>query len=91
MSIVLQDELFEVQECPLVVDFLSDLNTRFPCVLRGESSTLGTLGTLNDEREDKSLLQDGTGKNLFLNDDLELDSTRVRLGPEEGCIDQSNF
>lgn len=40
---VLDDELFEVQESPLVRDLLPDLDDCLPCVFRGELRTVGTL------------------------------------------------
>lgn len=83
-----QDQLLQKQEGSLVVDLLPDLNARLPRVLGGKPGTLRTLGTLDDEREDKGLLEDGSGEDLLLNDDLEFKSTGMRFGPEERGVDQ---
>ena len=91
MSIVFQDELFQPQESPLVRDLLSDLHRRLPCVLRCETCTRWTLTGVDDEHELESLLQDGIGKNLLLDGDFDLDSSRMRFGPNKRCVYQSNF
>ena len=91
MSIVLQDQLLQPQECPLVRDLLPDLHTRFPCVLRGQSSTCGTLSGVHDEREDESLLKNRVGQYLLLDGDFDLDSSGVRFSPDERGVDQADF
>lgn len=88
VSVVLQDQLFQEQEGPLVVDLLSDLHTSLPRVLGSEPSTLGTLRTLYDQHEDKCLLEDCAREDLLLDDDFEFESTGVGLGPEEGSVDE---
>lgn len=66
VSVVLQDQLFEEQERPLVVDLLSHLHTGLPCILRSQPGTIGTLSTVNDQEQDKRLLQDGVGQDFLL-------------------------
>ena len=83
VRVVLEDQLFQEQERPLVVDLLPDLHACLPRVFGGEPCTLRTLSTLHDQREDKGLLEDRTGEDLFLNDDLEFESTGVGFGPKE--------
>lgn len=56
VSIMLQDQLLQPQECPLMRDLLSDLHTSLPCVLCCQSSTCGTLPGVDNERKDESLL-----------------------------------
>lgn len=55
---VLEDKLLEVQERPLVVHFLSNLNHRFPCVLRREAGTVRTLTVHDDVFDLEYLLED---------------------------------
>lgn len=59
VGIVLQNQLLEVQERPLVVDLLANLNQRAPGVLGGEPSAFRALRTLNDVFDFEYLLQDG--------------------------------
>lgn len=54
---VLEDELLEVQERPLVVDFLSDLDEGTPGVLGGQPRALLALGALDDVLDLEDLLQ----------------------------------
>lgn len=61
---MLQDKLFEKQERAFVRDLLTDLNERLPRVLRGEFSTVGALGMLNEVLDLKNLLENGGGENL---------------------------
>jgi len=88
VSIVLQNQLLEEQESPLVVYLLPDLHTGLPGVLRGQSGTLRTLGTLYDKSQDESLLQHRSRQDFLLNDNLQLESTRMGFGPEERGVDQ---
>lgn len=104
MSIVLQDDLFQIEESSLVVNSLSGLNYGLPCVLGILSLTslalLGGDNVLDLER----LLQDGRGKHLsdpsegrgraaylFLDGELDFDTPRVGLGPDEAGIDEPDF
>lgn len=91
VGVVLEDELLEEQEGALVGDLLADLNASLPGVLGGETSTGGALTGLDDEGQDKGLLENGVGENLLLDRDLELDTARVRLRPDELGIDQANL
>jgi hypothetical protein len=73
-----------------MIDLLPDLHTSPPSVLRGETSTLGTLSSLHDQGKDESLLQDCTGEDLLLDDDFQFETSGVRLGPEERGVDESD-
>lgn len=64
VGVVLEDELLEIQERPLVVDLLADLDERTPRVLGGETSALGTLSSLNEVLDFEDLLEDGGGEHL---------------------------
>lgn len=46
---------------------------------------------MNDEGKLKSLLQDGMGENFFLNCNFEFDTSGVRFGPDERCVNESNL
>lgn len=56
VGIVLQNQLLQPQERPLVRNLLPDLDTSFPCVLGGQLGTCGTLTSVDDEGEDEGLL-----------------------------------
>lgn len=91
VSIVLQDQLLQPQERPLVRNLLPDLHTRFPSVLCRQSRTRRALAGVDNESEDKSLLQDGIGQDFFLDRDLDLDSSRMGFCPDVRCVDKSDF
>jgi hypothetical protein len=91
VSIVLQDQLLQPQECPFVRDLLPDLHTRFPSVLCRQSRTRRALASVDDEGEDECLLQNGIGQDFFLNRDLDLDSSRMGFCPDVRCVDKSDF
>lgn len=61
---VLEDELLEVQERPLVVDFLSDLDEGTPGVLGGQPRALLALGALDDVFDLEDLLQNRSREDL---------------------------
>jgi hypothetical protein len=56
VSIVLQDQLLQPQECPLVRNLLPDLHTSLPCVLCCQLRTCRTLSSVNNKGEDECLL-----------------------------------
>jgi hypothetical protein len=91
VRVMLQDQLLEEQERPLVRDLLPDLDGRLPRILRGQLCTSRTLPSLHHQREDKRLLQHGIRQHLFLNRNLDFDTSRVRLGPYESGVDQPDF
>lgn len=64
VGVVLEDELLEVEERPLVVDLLANLHERAPGVLGGETSALGALSSLDDVLDFEDLLEDGGGEDL---------------------------
>lgn len=89
-SVVLDDQLLEEEEGTLVVDSLSDLNLGNPqmrgvCLLAVIALLVGD-NKLNDER----LLQEGTIEHFLLDGELDLDSARMGLGPDETCINKLN-
>ena len=55
---MLEDELLEEKEGPLVRDFLADLDKSFPGVFRREPRAIGTLGILHNVLDLKDLLED---------------------------------
>lgn len=66
VRIVLQDELFQKQECSLVLYFLSNLHRSLPSILCCQSSTFIALLVWNNILYFKYLLQDGACKDLGL-------------------------
>lgn len=82
VGIMLQDQLLQPQERPLVRDLLPNLHTSLPCVLRRQSRTCWTLTGVDNERKDECLLQDGIGQNFLLDSDLDLDSSRMGFCPD---------
>ena len=91
VRVVLQDQLLQPQERPLVRDLLPNLHTCLPGVLRRQSGTSRTLSSVHDERKLKRLLQDRVRQDLLLDRDLELDTPRVRLSPDEGSVNQADL
>lgn len=70
--VVLQDQLLEVEERPLVVDSLADLHLRLPEVRRVHALTVLALQVLNDELDDERLLHLGAIQHLLLDGQLDL-------------------
>ena len=59
MCTMFQNKLFKKEKRALVRDFLSDLDTRFPSLLSGDSCTFFTLLSMNNVFDYKDLLKDG--------------------------------
>lgn len=71
VSALLEDELFEVEECALVRDFLPHLNNSAPCVVGVGFGALGTLSVLLHELDLEGLLEDGALEGFLLDGDLQ--------------------
>jgi len=82
VSIMLQDQLLQPQERPLMRHLLPDLHTSLPSVLSCQFRTCRTLSSVDNKRENECLLKDGVGQNLFLDSDLDLDSSRMGFSPD---------
>jgi hypothetical protein len=91
VSTVLENKLLEVEESTLVGDLLADLDDGAPCVVCETLLTIGALLVGLDELDFESLLQNGALKSFLLDGDLQLDTARVRLGPDEGGVDNADF
>jgi hypothetical protein len=91
VGVMLQDQLLQPQERPLVRNLLPNLHTSLPSVLCRQSRTCRALSSVDNKRQDECLLQDSVGQNLFLDGDLDLDSSRMGFGPDIRCVDQSDF
>ena len=87
MCVIFEDELFEVEECSFVRDFLTDLNGCFPGIFGVSFSTIGTLLICYNVFDIECLLKDGGGEGFFLDGEFYSNSTRVRFCPYETCID----
>lgn len=64
VGVVLEDELLEVEERPLVVDLLSHLDKRAPRVLGRQTRALRALRTLDEVLDLKNLLQNRRREDL---------------------------
>lgn len=61
---MLQNELLQVKEGPLVVDLLADLHQGVPCIFRSEFRAVGALSVYNDILNLKYLLEDCRSEDL---------------------------
>ena len=91
MGTVLEDKLLEVEESTLVSDLLANLDDGAPCVVCKTLLTIGALLVGLDEFDFESLLQNGALESFLLDGDLQLDTARVRFGPDEGGVDDADF
>lgn len=91
VSVMLQNQLFNVQEGSLVIDFLTGLHDRSPGVLGHDLGTVHALLVGDNDFEDKGLLQDGGGEGFLLDGDLDFDAFAVRFGPDEAGVDEANL
>jgi len=91
VSAVLEDKLLEVEESTLVGDLLADLDDGAPCVVCETLLTIGALLVGLNELDFEGLLEDGSLESFLLDGDLQLDTTRVRFGPDEGGVDNADF
>jgi hypothetical protein len=73
-SIMLNDELLEEEESPLVIHSLSDLNLSNPQVRCVGLLTIWALLICNNEFYDKALLKKSSIKDFLLNSELHLDT-----------------
>ena len=84
--VVLYDQLLQKQECPFVVNSLSELNLCDPQVRSVGLLTVNALLISNNVFDNEALLQQSTIEDLLLDGQLDLDSLGVRLGPYKACI-----
>ena len=88
---MLQNQLFQVQERPLMRHLLSDLYRRSPCVVGVALGAVWTLVVVLCELDLEALLHDGAFVDLRLHRDLDLYPPAVRLGPDEAGVDDSQL
>lgn len=74
MSVVFQDELFEVQEGAFVGDFLADLDQGFPSMFGVGFGAVGTLLICYNEFAFERLLENGGSESFLLNCEFDSDS-----------------
>lgn len=91
VSTVLEDKLLEVEESTLVLNLLADLDDGAPCVVCETLLTIGALLVGLDELDLEGLLEDGALESFLLDGKLQLDTAGVRLGPDEGGVDDADF
>lgn len=83
-----KNDLLEVEDAPLMVDLLTNLDHGVPGVGCPRLLAVVALDGLNDELDYEGALKYGVGLDLFLDGDLQLDALAVRLGPHEASVDQ---
>ncbi|KAH3669395.1 hypothetical protein OGAPHI_001516 [Ogataea philodendri] len=91
VCVVFKNELFQVQECSLMLDFLPDLNGSTPCIDRVRLGTVGTLHSNNHVLHLETLLDDGVGESLALDRQFDPNSTGMRFGPDKRRIYKPDF
>lgn len=91
MSSVLENKLFQVQECSFVRYTLSNLNQRPPRALSKFSLTFDALLIPDDEHDGEGLLQNRSLLYFLLDCQPNLESHTVRLRPNPSSINQSYF
>lgn len=85
---VLEDELLQVKESPLVIHPLPDLHDRCPCVVCECRGAVIALLVPDDEGNDHCLLQDSPVPNLFLDGELKLQTPTMGFCPDPRSIHQ---
>ncbi len=91
VCVVLEDELFEVEESTLVLHLLTNLNHSTPCVLCRKTRAVWALTILNDKLDLEDLLENRRCEHLLLYCKLDSETLAVWLCPDETCVDESNF
>lgn len=88
---VLQDQLLQVEERPLVRYFLPNLNDSSESMMGEAFHAVRTLLCSDHVFHLKCLLNDCALKCFLLNCDLDLDTARMGFGPDEAGVDDSDF
>mmetsp|Transcript_12425 Transcript_12425/g.31512 ORF Transcript_12425/g.31512 Transcript_12425/m.31512 type:complete len:207 (-) Transcript_12425:253-873(-) len=91
VGIVLQDQLFQVEERTLVIHLLSGLANCNPGMLCLRFLALGTHVCVDDIFDYKSLLQDSATIYLFLHCQLHFQAPAMGLCPHKASINQLHF
>jgi len=85
-GVVLQNELFQEQECSLVTNLLSDLHLTLPQMGSISSLACIALQVCNHEFNDECLLKKCSSNNFLLNGSLDLESSGMSFSPNEVCV-----
>jgi hypothetical protein len=91
VGVVFEDELFEVEECSFVRDFLPDLDDCLPGVGCVGLRAVRTLLVGNDKFTLEGLLEDSGCECFFLDGEFDSDSTGVRFCPDKAGINQTDL
>lgn len=91
MGAILQDQLLEVEERPLVWHLLPNLNDGSEGMVGETLHTVRALLCGNDVFDLECLLDDGALEGLLLDGDLDFNAARVGFGPDETGIDDSDL
>lgn len=86
LGTVLENQLLQEQECSLMIDNLTYLHLWLPVMRRICLLAILTLQILHDKLHHKSLLQHSATHDFLLYSKLNLESPRMRLCPNEACI-----
>lgn len=84
--LVLEDHLLQEQECSLVINLLPHLHLSLPLVRCVALLAVVALQVVNDKLYNFLLLQQLFVQNFLLHGYLDLDSSGVRLSPDEVCV-----
>mmetsp|Transcript_9567 Transcript_9567/g.17961 ORF Transcript_9567/g.17961 Transcript_9567/m.17961 type:complete len:92 (+) Transcript_9567:1309-1584(+) len=88
MCIMLQEKLFQVEECSFMGHMLSNLDNGMPCTLRIICLTILTLLITLNKFNNSGLLHYRSIHNFFLHSNFNLQSHRVRLCPNPNCVNK---
>lgn len=88
---MLENRLLEEQESTLVGHLLADLDASSPCVVGITLCAIGALVVVLGVFDFEALLHDGAITDLRLHRDLNPDTSRMRLCPDEVGVDDAQF
>ena len=88
VRVMLQDQLFQVEESPFVVNSLSDLHLRNPSMRRVGLFTVVALEVRHNEFNLERLLEKGARLDFFLDSQLDFDASGVWFSPNESSVHQ---
>mmetsp|Transcript_9609 Transcript_9609/g.22787 ORF Transcript_9609/g.22787 Transcript_9609/m.22787 type:complete len:490 (+) Transcript_9609:651-2120(+) len=88
---ILEDELLEEVESTLVVHLLPHLDDSAPGALRGNHVAVCALEVMDHHLNHEHLLQNHAAVNLLLDRQLQFQTPRMRLRPDERRVDELHF
>ena len=85
---MLEDQLFQKQECPLVVDSLAHLHLGDPQMGRVRFLAVVALQILHRKLHNETLLKESVVQDFLLHCHFNLNSPRMRLCPDKSSINK---